>query len=77
MRHLFRVIDWLMELPGDLIIEFDDQIAKYQEEKRMPFIDTFEKIGMERGLGKGIEAVLEVRFGDASSQLMSGDSADP
>ena len=30
-----------MELPDDLIIEFDDQIAQYQEEKRMPFIDTF------------------------------------
>ena len=64
-----------MELPGDLIIEFDDQITQYQEEKRMPFIDTFEKIGMERGRAEAsaesIETILEARFPAASSELMS------
>ncbi len=75
VRQLFRVVDWLMELPDDLIIEFDDQIAQYQEEKRMPFIDTFEKIGMERGRAdaftKGIEKLLTLRFRDATGGLMS------
>ena len=64
-----------MELPGDLKIEFNEQITRYQEEKRMPFIDTFEEIGMERGLGKGrledIETILELRFPAACNQLMS------
>ncbi len=36
----------------------------------MPFIDMFEETGMERGLAKGIEAVLEIRFGDAGVHLM-------
>ncbi len=48
------------------------------EEKRMPFIDTFERIGMERGLRKGlnqgrledIETILEARFPAAASELM-------
>ena len=37
----------------------------------MPFINTFEEIGMERGIADGIETILEHRFPDASSQLMS------
>jgi hypothetical protein len=41
----------------------------------MPFINTFEEIGMERGLAKGrledIETILEHRFPDASGQLVS------
>jgi hypothetical protein len=70
VRQLFRLINWLMELPRDLKIEFREQISRYEEERRMPFIDMFEETGMERGLAKGIEAVLEIRFGDAGVQLM-------
>jgi hypothetical protein len=83
VRQLFRVIDWLMELPSDLKIEFSKQLTSYQEEKQMPFIDTFEEIGMERGLSKGlsqglsqgrledIAMILDHRFPDVSSQLVS------
>jgi len=75
VRQLFRLIDWLMELPQDLKIEFNDQITRYQEEKKMPFIDAFEEIGMEKGLSQGrleaIETVLELRFPAATGELMS------
>ena len=71
VRQLFKLIDWLMELPKDLKIEFHEQVTQYEEEKRMPFINTFEEIGMERGIADGIETILEHRFPDASSQLMS------
>ncbi len=71
VRQLFNLIDWLMELPRDLKIEFRKQVTQYEEEKRMPFINTFEEIGMERGLSQGIETVLEARFPDATGQLMS------
>ncbi len=37
----------------------------------MPFINTFEEIGMERGLVKGIEKMLTFRFPDTAGQLMS------
>ena len=71
VRQLFNLIDWLMELPKDLKIEFHEQVARYEEEKRMPFINTFEELGMERGRLEAIETILEHRFPDASSQLMS------
>ncbi len=71
VRQLFNLVDWLMELPKDLKIEFHEQVARYEEEKRMPFINTFEEIGMERGRLEDIEAILEHKFPDASGQLMS------
>ncbi len=75
VRQLFNLINWLMELPKDLKIEFHEQVARYEEEKKMPFINTFEEIGMERGVAKArledIETILELKFPAASRQLMS------
>ena len=36
----------------------------------MPFIDIAERVGMEKGLLKGIEAVLEVKFGAEGLKLL-------
>ncbi len=75
VRQLFRLVDWLMELPEDLKIEFRKQVTEYQGEKRMPFIDTLEEIRLERGRAdaftKGIEKLLTLRYPDAAAGLMS------
>ncbi len=70
VRELFRLIDWLMELPRTLRNVFWQDIEKFQEEKRMPFISTPEHVGEERGLRKGIESILRVRFGPEGLKLM-------
>ena len=54
-----RFIDWLMELPDDLSIRFNDTIKAYEEEKKMAYITTAEKIGIEKGLQQGIEKGLQ------------------
>ena len=70
MRELFRVIDWMMELPPALKNMFWQDMAKIQEERRMPFITTPEWYGRCKGLREGIESLLRVRFGDEGLQLM-------
>ena len=70
VRELFRVIDWLMELPPPLQDVFWQDMDKIQEEKRMPFITTPERVGHRRGLRTGIEALLKVRFGEEGLKLM-------
>jgi hypothetical protein len=70
VRQLFRFIDWLMELPEALERLFWQEITEYQEEQRMPFITIAERIGMEKGLLKGIELGLELRFGPEGLDLM-------
>jgi hypothetical protein len=66
VRQLFRLIDWLMELPAALDKLFWDDVEHYQEERRMPFVTTPERIGIKRGLLRGIEHLLRVKFGDES-----------
>jgi len=70
VRELFRVIDWLMDLPPALNTVFWQDLDKIQEEKRMPFITSFERVGHCRGMRKGIESLLRVRFGDEGLKLM-------
>jgi hypothetical protein len=69
VRQLFRFIDWVMELPKGLDKLFWEEITR-SEEQGMPFITTPERIGLEKGLLQGIEALLEVRFGAEGLALM-------
>src|SRR5262249_47785277 len=70
VRELFRVIDWMMELPPALNTMFWQELDKIQEEKRMPFITSVERVGLCRGLRTGIESLLKVRFGEEGLKLM-------
>ncbi len=82
VRRLFRVIDWMVNLPKPLEVDFWQQIKQHEEEKHMPFMTTPERIGREEGLTeglakgrtegltKGIEVALELKFGEAGLRLM-------
>jgi hypothetical protein len=70
VRELFRLIDWMMELPPPLQNVFWQDLDKIQEERRMPYITSVERVGVRRGLRMGIEALLHVRFGDEGLKLM-------
>jgi hypothetical protein len=70
MVELVRCIDWLMDLPPALEKLFQDEIHRYEEEKRMPFMTSFERKGEQRGLLAGITALLEVRFGAEGLKLL-------
>jgi hypothetical protein len=70
VRQLFRFIDWIMALPEPLERAFLREVHDYQEARHMPFIDISERVGIEKGLRVGIEAILEIRFGEEGLKLM-------
>lgn len=70
VRHLFRFIDWVMELPAPQENHFLEELDSFQQEKRMPFIDIIERRGLEKGLLRGIEVSLDVKFGAEGLELM-------
>jgi hypothetical protein len=70
VRELFRIIDWMMELPPALNDVFQQDVDKIQEEKRMPYVTSIERVWHARGLRKGIASLLKVRFGDEGLKLM-------
>jgi hypothetical protein len=70
VRELFRVIDWLMELPPALETVFRGELDRIQEEKRMPYVTSIERLARREGMREGIEALLRVRFGEEGAKLI-------
>jgi hypothetical protein len=56
---LFRFLDEVLSLPKPLEIRFRDRLDRYQEEKRMPYVTSIERLAHEEGLEKGLEKGLE------------------
>ena len=72
---LFRFPDWLMFLPGELQRGYRDEIERYEEEKKMPYVTTIERMGIEKGRVEGrVEAttdLLQQKFGALDEQIES------
>jgi flagellar biosynthesis/type III secretory pathway protein FliH len=82
IRQLFRLIDWLMDLPPELERQFADEIQEYEEERKMSYITSVERLaladakkeglaeGQRIGLQEGIELALELKFGAEGLSLL-------
>jgi hypothetical protein len=70
VRRLFRLIDWLLELPPALERVFQQDLKTYEEERTMPFITTPERIGIKTGWMQAIEDVLRIKFGEEGVSLV-------
>jgi hypothetical protein len=70
VRELFRLIDWLMELPPALAKVFRQELDKIQEEKRMPYVTSIERLARREGMCRGIESMLRRLFKEEGLELM-------
>jgi hypothetical protein len=70
VRELFRLIDWLMELPPALETVFKQDVVKIQEERRMPYVTSIERVARREGIRLGIRLGLKLRFGEEGLKLM-------
>jgi hypothetical protein len=67
--NLFNFIDWLMNLPDALNREFWQELTQYEEENRMPYVTSVERMALQEGQRLVVENMLEVRFGTLDEQL--------
>ncbi|MCG5510642.1 hypothetical protein [Ectothiorhodospira lacustris] len=52
---LFRIIDWMIPLPRELEPGFVQAVFAIQEEKKMPYVNTIERVEREKALQQGVE----------------------
>jgi len=84
--ELFRLIDWMVNLPEAAEQEFKKEIQDFEEENQMPYITSVERLARQEGLSLGISQgiaegiiqkgredvleVLEVRFQDVPTEII-------
>ncbi|XWK87734.1 MAG: hypothetical protein U7127_26665 [Phormidium sp.] len=79
--NLFQFIDWIMSLPQELDREFWQEVIQLEGERRMPYITSVERFGIEKGIEQsrqqmkqilleGIELGLELKFGESGLSLL-------
>ncbi|MEI8017853.1 MAG: DUF4351 domain-containing protein [Schlesneria sp.] len=62
IRELFRLIDWMMRLPSFLDRRFKADLVAYEEEMKMPYVTSVERLAKEEGLEEGLEKGREEGF---------------
>ncbi len=71
IRQLLRFIDWMMELPPALDRLCQEEIYTFEQERRMPYVTSFERHGRREGFYTLIEEILQAKFGDEGVSLMA------
>jgi len=70
VREVLRLIDWLMTLPDDLHDQFLTEIHEFEKEAAVPFVPSYERAALKKGLLEGIDILLDLRFGAKGRKLM-------
>ncbi|MBS0288103.1 MAG: hypothetical protein JSR17_12460 [Proteobacteria bacterium] len=53
--NLYLFIDWILALPKELELKYHEEISQIEEEKKVEYISTAERIGIEKGIQQGID----------------------
>jgi hypothetical protein len=63
-----------MSLPEELEQDFWREVTQLQEDRRMPYITSIERIGIKKGIKQGlleaIELGLRLKFGDEGLEIL-------
>ena len=73
--RLFDFIDWVMALPDELEEQLWTEIQKIEEEEKMEYISSVERIGIKRGMQQGTMKLLSRQI--ARRFQISPDSVHP
>ena len=61
ISNLYKFIDWLIGLPRPFEVEYLNSIYELEESKKMAYITSAEKFGIEKGIEKGkAEGIEEI-----------------
>lgn len=56
--QLFHFIDWIMVLPDEIALQFRANLLQFEEEARMPYVSSIERLAIQEGRQEGRQEVL-------------------
>jgi len=60
IHFLLRFIDWIIQLPKDIEKKLSNEITKLEEEHKMKYVTSWERIAKEEGIEIGKEEGIEI-----------------
>ncbi|MCP4654668.1 MAG: hypothetical protein GY856_04520, partial [bacterium] len=60
--ELFRFIDWVLELPAELVEPFEDEVERLEAELKVSYVTTWERRGIRQGEAALLKSQLVHRF---------------
>ncbi len=75
--HVYKFIEWIMELPKSLDDRLYEEVKQKEEQKRMPYIMYAERKGLQEGkqeeriegLCQAIKILMDAKFGQSAKGL--------
>ena len=72
--ELFRFIDWLLVLPEEMTKSFRQRIEEIEQESKMKYVTSIERLGRQEGRQEGLRDVvlaqLEEKFGPPDAPIL-------
>ncbi len=60
---LYRFLDWVLTLPEPLAIQYKQQLNDYEEEQKVKYVTSIERLGIIAGSANIVLRMLQGRFG--------------
>ena len=70
ITDLYKVIDAMMALSEELQLSFEEKLATYQEQRKMPLLTNIERRTIKKTEKKNIIKLVQVRFGNIPETLI-------
>ncbi len=68
---LFRGIDWMMRLPKELQVQLRQDLHTLEEESKMTYVTSIERLAIEEGMQKGMEKGMQQGRREGKVQLLT------
>ena len=73
IHELFRFVDWLLVLPEDMAKSFRERVEEIDQESKMKYVTSIERLSREEGLLDGLQlgalTLFEERFGPLDASI--------
>jgi hypothetical protein len=70
IHDLFRFIDWLLVLPDDMTQSFRERIEDIEQESKMKYVTSIERLGRQEGVREVVLELLEEKFGPLDASIL-------
>ncbi|MGK7875635.1 MAG: DUF4351 domain-containing protein [Xenococcaceae cyanobacterium] len=71
--ELFRLIDWMMTLPDSFQSGFRQEIRRFEEENKMPYVTSIERLAHQEGFEEGQASIMMLmikrKFGELDREV--------